>query len=101
MNIREYIPKGQNNAISKKNLCRRTGLSDRELRHCVEKANQEGEEPIICLLDGRGYFIPLPSEREQAIEYMRSEYSRVKKTIRKIHNIEKWLSNIGQMEMEL
>lgn len=100
MNIREYIPKGQENAISKKNLCRRTGLSDRDLRHFVEKANLEDDEPIICLLDGRGYFIPLPSERDLVWQYVASETSRVNKLSKKLRKMREWLSNQGQYEME-
>ena len=100
MNIREYIPKGQENAISRKNLCRRTGLSDRDLRAYIEKANQESDEPIICLLDGRGYFIPLPSERDLVWQYIASETSRVNKLSKKLRNMRKWLSKQDQYEME-
>ena len=100
MNIREYIPKGQENAISKKNLCRRTGLSDRELRAVIARANQETGVPIICLLDGRGYFLPLPSERELVREYIWSETSRISNINRKIHKMRKWLNNADQYEME-
>lgn len=100
MNIRDYIPKGQENAISKKDLCRRTGLNDREIRLYVEKANQEPYEPIICLLDGRGYFIPLPSERDLVWQYIASETSRVNKLSKKLRNMRKWLNNQGQYEME-
>ena len=100
MNIREYIPRGQDNAISRKNLCRRTGLCDRELRLHIEKANQETGEPILNLQDGRGYFIPLPSERNLVWQCIASETSRINKLSRKTRKWRKWLSGQGQYEME-
>ena len=76
MDITDYIPRGQEHAISRRDLARLTGLSDREVRYYIERYNQEGDEPIICLLDGRGYFIPLQSERDLVWKCIANETSR-------------------------
>ena len=102
MNIREYIPKGQENAISRKDLCSRTGLCDRDLRAYIEKANQESDEPILNLQDGKGYFIPiLPEEKHLVWQCIASETSRINKLSKKTRKWREWVSRQGQYEMEL
>lgn len=55
-NIVDYIPVGHENAISRKELARKTGLTDRILRKEIEKAR---ETTCICnMSDGAGYYIP-------------------------------------------
>lgn len=53
--ISEIIPLGKDNAISRQELCRLTGLADRENRRLIEEARNKGEI-IINLQDGRGYY---------------------------------------------
>jgi DNA-binding transcriptional regulator LsrR (DeoR family) len=55
MNITDFIPEGKNNAITRKQLCNLTGLSDRKVRELIEQARRKGEI-IINAQDGAGYF---------------------------------------------
>ena len=54
MGIETYIPFGRENAITRKELCSLTKLSDRKLREQIEQARREGH--IINNQDGRGYY---------------------------------------------
>ena len=53
--IAEYIPYGHENAISRPELCRRSGLRDRDVRRGIERERKNGEV-IISLSGAEGYF---------------------------------------------
>lgn len=56
---REFIPIGRENAISRKDLCRLTGMSDRMVRHAIAhlRAEDDGTDMIIVSTSrGRGYY---------------------------------------------
>ena len=80
MNIVEYIPTGINNAISRKNLCKATGMSDRIVRRLVEEARRE--TIIISNNDGSGYWIypenPTEREKELLCRFVKQQESRAK-----------------------
>lgn len=80
MNIVEYIPKGYENAISRKNLCIATGLKDRVVRNLIEEARRE--TIIISNTDGSGYwrYPDKPTEKEKHLlnRYVKQQESRAK-----------------------
>ena len=80
MNIIEYIPKGFENAISRKNLCKITGLNDRVMRERIEEARRH--TIIISNPDGSGYWIypdnPTDEEQEHLRRYVKQQESRAK-----------------------
>lgn len=80
MNIIEHIPAGFENAISRKDLCRRTNLSDREVRKLIEDARRE--TIIISNNDGSGYWIfpdnPTTKEQNLLKKYVKQQESRAK-----------------------
>ena len=80
MNIVEYIPKGHKNAISRNDLCRETGLSDRVIRGLIEEARRE--TIIISNNDGSGYWLfpdnPTEHEKELLRRYVKQQESRAK-----------------------
>lgn len=55
MGIETYIPFGRENAITRKELCSLTKLSDRKLREQIEQARRRGCI-IINRQDGCGYY---------------------------------------------
>lgn len=76
--ILDYIPTGQENAVTRSELCRRTGLNDRTMRALLHKAR--GKMPILNMQDGHGYFIPdmnLESDRMLLKQFVRQEESRL------------------------
>ena len=80
MNIIDYIPKGSENAISRKNLCIKTGLEDRVVRGLIEEARRE--TIIISNNDGSGYWVfpdnPTEAEMHMLQRYVKQQESRAK-----------------------
>lgn len=80
MNIVEYIPEGFENAISRKNLCAATGLSDRIVRRLIEEARRN--TVIISNDDGTGYWLypdnPTNKEKILLCKYVKQQESRAK-----------------------
>ena len=56
MHITDYIPRGRDQAVSRQELARRTGLPDRENRKLIEQARAAGEQ-IVSSSAARGYYI--------------------------------------------
>lgn len=80
INIIEYIPEGQENAISRKDLCRLTGLTDRNVRNLIEAARRE--TIIISNNDGSGYWLypedPTEREKEMLHKFVKQQENRAK-----------------------
>lgn len=77
--ILDYIPTGQRNAVTRSELCRRTGLNDRVMRVAIHKARRQ--IPILNMQDGKGYFIPdmnVESDRRALKRHVQQEESRLK-----------------------
>ncbi len=56
MSIADFIPTGQANAITRKQLVMLTNLCDRKVRELISQARADGV-PILNHQDGRGYYI--------------------------------------------
>jgi DNA-binding GntR family transcriptional regulator len=60
----QYLKKGRKNAVTRSELARLAGVSDRRMRKAIEDLRNEGY--LICnLQDGKGYFI---AESEQDLK---------------------------------
>ena len=87
MTILELIPKGNRNAISRSELVRRSGLTDRIIRRHIAELNNKG---IVILNNGNGYFLYGGQEDNQYLnEYVAMEKARVRTISRKIRKMEK------------
>lgn len=90
--ITNLIPHGQKNAITRKELCTQTGLSDRMVRLLIEKARKE--YCILNLGDGGGYFQPEDTEKELIYIWIRQEMSRISKieaNLQEARNCARWM----------
>lgn len=77
--ILDYIPTGHSNAVTREELCSRTGLPDRAVRLAIHKARRK--IPILNMQDSCGYFIAdmnLMEERLMLKRYVQQETSRLK-----------------------
>jgi hypothetical protein len=75
-NISWYIPIGYENRISRSELSRRTGRTDRMIRKEIEHENRFGGEIIINM--GDGYFIPDPVKDTWLLDsYLKREFARM------------------------
>lgn len=76
--IVDYIPFGKENAISRQQLERVTGLSDRDVREAISLARRN--TVILNLLNGKGYFQPIQGEEDDlVVKYFKQEDSRLKR----------------------
>lgn len=101
MNIRDFIPEGRHNRITKKELMALTGLSERKVRSAIEHENQQLLPPIINCQDGKGYFIATEADIEEYEIWRRQELSRAHKLLKKVRSADAWRNNIGQYEMKV
>ena len=68
--IVDYIPFGKENAISRQQLERVTGLSDRDVREAISLARRN--TVILNLSNGKGYFQPIQGEEDDlVVKYFR------------------------------
>ena len=100
MNIVEYIPTGINNAISRKDLCAVTGLSDRIVRRLVEEARRE--TIIISNTDGTGYWIypenPTEREKELLCRFVKQQESRAKSIFYALYPARQMMKGVAKNE---
>ena len=76
MNIVDYIPHGQKNAITRSELVKITRQSDRVVREMICQARRE--TPILNTQNGEGYFIPLSTEKQLVERWLKQESKRAK-----------------------
>ena len=94
MEIKNYIPKGHENAVTIDTLMAMTGMSNRSVR----KAIAESDAIILNMQDGKGYFRMNPrtkAERAFAEKYSAQEKSRGWAVLRKAFRVDKKLNDIG------
>ena len=70
MNITDYIPKGQNNAVSADSLCTALNIDRRTVRRLISSAQENGAV-ILNMQDGRGYFVPADDESQLVDDYVK------------------------------
>ena len=76
--IVDYIPFGKENAISRQQLERVTGSSDRDVREAISLARRN--TVILNLSNGKGYFQPIQGEEDDlVVKYFKQEDSRLKR----------------------
>lgn len=92
MSIRDFIPVGSDNAISRTDLSIVVGTCDRSIREHIEYANNSTDEPPILNL-GHGYFIPSENEDHLIEQYITIENARQSAINRKIRKMKTYLQN--------
>ena len=90
INIINYIPFGRENAISRKGLCIKTGLSDRSMRELINKARKK--DVIINLQNGGGYYRPTKEDKVDVEKFKRQEENRAKEIFRGLQPVRKFLT---------
>lgn len=89
MNITDYIPKGQNNAVSADSLCTALNIDRRTVRRLISSAQENGAV-ILNMQDGRGYFVPADDESQLVFDYIKQESARARSIFRKLRTARKW-----------
>lgn len=79
MEIQDFIKMGHENAVTREELSKKTGLNDRVIREIISQTRRT--VPIINLQDGKGYFIPDLSKASEIAylkQFVKQEENRLK-----------------------
>lgn len=94
---RDMIPYGRENAVSRPELCRLTGLNDREVRRQIAELRAVDSEDNMVIASssrrGRGYFLTDKPEEIRAfiaemLKRIRMVYRAIKVAKKKLRRIE-------------
>lgn len=97
MLTRDMIPIGRENAISRPELSRITGISDREVRRQIAELRAEDSDDDLVIASssrhGRGYFLTDKPDEIRAfiaemLKRIRMVYRAIKVAKKKLHRIE-------------
>lgn len=94
MDIYDYIPEGKENAVTREQLCRMTGLPDRKNRRLIESAQSQGKI-ILNDQDGKGYYTT--DDLTVMSRYYRQERSRALATLKRLSPLRKALKEAGKL----
>lgn len=95
MDIIKFIPHGKDNMISGSDLAQLTQLDSRSVKQLVANARTKGA--VICSsLEGNrgGYFIP--DTPEEAVEYVRTERSRINSAKAALRSAEEYIKEMEE-----
>ena len=92
IDILQFIPTGKENAITREELVRLTGLCDRVNRKLIARARRFS--PIINTSEGVGYY--KPTEKSEVIEFLNQETHRARSIFWSIKGCRDWLKNHGK-----
>lgn len=98
MKIIDYIPFGAENAITREQLSKVTGLNDSAMRHEIAIARRE--TCIINLQDGRGYY--QPTSIEEVDRFIAQEEHRARSIFYNLNGAKKYRNEMkGQLEFNV
>ena len=92
MKIEDYIPYGHENGVTRKQLAMLfEGLGkdpDRMAREAIQEAR--GRTAVLNLGDGKGYFRPLPEEKDLVLRWKRGQISRANEVKKSTRGCDVW-----------
>ena len=90
---------GRENATSRQELARKTGMTDRAVRKTIEMLRHE--RPILSVEGGKGYYIPRTNEqgRSEAARWIERQNRRIA-SIRKAQNGARRFAQIEKKEKQ-
>ena len=92
MKIEDYIPYGHENGVTRKQLARLFEGQGKDPDRMAREALQEarGRTAILNLGDGKGYFRPLPSEKDLVLRWKRGQLNRAKEVKKSTRGCDVW-----------
>lgn len=93
MDILQLIPNGAENAISRKDLAEKLGMSDRMMREAIEQLRHNGH--LICSKATGGYY--QPDNIEDIEEQYRREMKRAKAILHRLTPMRHVLKQEGRL----
>ena len=90
--IEDYIPYGHENGVTRKQLARlfegQGKDPDRMAREAIQEAR--GRTAVLNLGDGKGYFRPLPGEKDLVLKWKRGQNKRAEEIKKSTRGCDVW-----------
>ncbi|MDL2300398.1 hypothetical protein LJC01_01995 [Clostridiaceae bacterium OttesenSCG-928-D20] len=99
---KSFIPVGEENAITTKNLLKISKMGNiRSLRQKIEQERKAGAVILSTRQNGGGYFLPSPGEkgRQEMQSHIRTIYSQIKNMVDSTHSTKQAL-NIPEEQID-
>ena len=93
MEIVNFIPYGQENAISRLQLSIQTGRSDRDIRDMISEAMKKGSV-IATLVNGHGYYRPTVKDYPEAKKHVERTKAHLKNQAIANHSLAAWCEDV-------
>lgn len=94
MKIEDYIPYGHETGVTRKQLARlfegQGKDPDRMAREAIQEAR--GRTAVLNLGDGKGYFRPLPEEKDLVLKWKRGQISRANEVKKSTRGCDVWIT---------
>lgn len=90
--VLNFIGYGKEEAITRKNLCNKTGLTDRKVREYIEELRNDGYF-IVNDSDGIGYYCC--NDIERILKYYWAEWRRAISILTRLKKMRAWLVREG------
>lgn len=92
MKIEDYIPYGHDNGVTRKQLARlfegQGKDPDRKAREAIQKARKR--VAILNFGDKKGYFRPLPEEKDLVLQWKRGQLKRAEEIKKSTRGCDVW-----------
>jgi hypothetical protein len=96
--ILKYIPVGKENAVTRQQLVKQTGLNDRAVREAISQARRD--VVILNEQDGGGYFIPRNNEMNLVRKFVNQESKRAKSIFWSLKAAKNMVKKAGKEEVK-
>lgn len=94
--IEKFLLEGKRNAIKSQKLADLVGCkSVRELQEVIAAERAAGAVILSTCKDGGGYFLPIPGDKQEVIEFTHTLRRRAKNTLVAIESAEAYLRQLG------
>lgn len=94
----DMIPVGRENAVSRAQLCIKTGMTDRQMRREIHQLRRD--HCILNVQDGNGYFRPTEKDAALVRRFVLQEKSRALSGLWASKGAKEWLKERGNMGAE-
>lgn len=93
--IEKFLLEGKRNAIKSQKLADLVGCkSIRELQEVIAAERAAGAVILSTCQNGGGYFLPVPGDKREVIEFTHTLRRRAKNTLAAIESAEKYLRQL-------
>lgn len=94
--VEKFLLEGKRNAIKSQKLADLVGCkSVRELQEVIAAERASGVVILSTCQNGGGYFLPIPGDKQEVLEFTHTLRRRAKNTLAAIESAEAYLRQLG------